>query len=124
MIKVTTKGSWKNTEKYLQRIKKGDYLKSLDRYGPVGVAALKAATPIDESKAANSWTYSIIRKKGSYSIVWRNTDIEGGAPIVILLQYGHGTRRGGYVPGRDFINPAIRPVFDDIVAAMWKEVTK
>lgn len=124
MIKITTKGSFKNTEKFLQRMKQKEHLRSLERFGPMGVAALQAATPIDSSETARSWTYSVVKEKGFYSIVWRNTHTDGGAPVAILLQHGHGTKTGGYVQGRDYINPAIRPVFDQIAADMWKVVTK
>lgn len=124
MIKVTTRGSFKNTEQFLQRMKRGDHLKSLEKYGPMGVAALRRATPIEEGDTANSWAYEIVQNRGSFEIVWSNHHREGGAQIAILLQYGHGTGTGGYVQGRDYINPAIRPVFDQMAASMWKEVTK
>jgi hypothetical protein len=90
------------------------------------VAALAAATPRDSGETANSWTYQIVQRPGYYSIVWSNTHTEdpGHIPIAVLIQYGHGTRRGGYVQGRDYINPAMRPIFDQIAADMWKEVTK
>lgn len=124
MIKVTQRGSFKNAEKFLARMKAREHLKVLEKYGPMGVAALKSATPVESSLTANSWTYSIVQEKGFYSIVWRNTHEVNGTPVAILLQFGHGTRQGGYVRGRDFINPAIRPVFDQIAANMWKEVTR
>lgn len=124
MIKVRTKGSSKNAERFLHRMEKQEHLRGLERYGPMGVAALKAATPVDSSETANSWTYSIVKEKDFYSIVWRNTHVVNGTPVAILLQFGHGTRQGGFVHGRDYINPAIRPVFDQILSAMWKVVTK
>jgi hypothetical protein len=124
LIKVTSKGSFKNMEKFLQRMKRLDQFKALAKYGPIGVGALSSATPEDSSETANSWSYDIVQEKGFYSIVWRNTHVVNGAPIAILLQYGHGTNNGGYVEGRDYINPAIRPIFDQIVDDMWKVVTK
>lgn len=111
-------------ETFLERMKRQEQFRALEKFGPVGVAALASATPRDSSLTANSWTYEIIQKQGYYSIEWRNTHIEDGNSIAILLQYGHGTRTGGFVQGRDYINPAIRPVFDQIVADMWKVVTK
>ena len=124
MIKVTHRGSFKHMEKFLQRMKRKEHLKILEKYGPIGVAALKSATPVESSETANAWAYNIVEEKGFYSIVWRNTHEVKRTPVAILLQFGHGTRQGGFVRGRDFINPAIRPVFDQIAANMWKEVTR
>lgn len=124
MITVQLSGSFKNTEDYLKRLSKGDIFASLERYGAEGVRALQAATPRDSSKTANSWTYEIRKTRKSYSIIWRNTNIVAGQPMVILLQYGHGTGTGGYVQGRDFINPVVRPLFDRIAADVWREVTR
>lgn len=124
MIRVTTKGSFDNVEKFLNRMKRNEQFSALDRFGPVGVAALISATPKESSLTANSWTYEIIQKRGYYAIMWKNTHVEDGVPIAVILQYGHGTRTGGYVEGRDYINPAIQPVFDQIVTDMWKVVTK
>src|SRR4051812_4015496 len=124
MIRVTTKGSFDNVEKFLNRMKRNEQFSALDRFGPVGVAALASATPKESSLTANSWTYEIIQKRGYYAIMWKNTHVEDGVSIAVILQYGHGTRTGGYVEGRDYINPAIQPVFDQIVTDMWKVVTK
>lgn len=126
MIKVTTRGSFRNTEAFLKRMKQQTYLKSLEKYGPIGVAALQAATPIDQSTTARSWYYEIINRPGYFSIQWLNSHTEepGHIPVAVLIQYGHATRNGGYVQGRDYINPAMRPIFDQIAADMWKEVTK
>lgn len=124
MIKVKVTGSFKNTEQFLARMKAREHLTSLAKYGPMGVAALAQATPKDSSKTANSWNYEIIEKRGSYSIVWTNSHVEDGVPIAIILQYGHGTGTGGYVAGRDYINPAMRPIFDQMAADMWKVVTR
>lgn len=95
---------------------------NLDKYGKEGVAALSAATPVDSGETANSWTYKIEKKNGKVTIGFHNTNIQNGAPIAILLQYGHGTKNGGWVEGRDYINPAIQPIFDKIADSAWKEV--
>ena len=96
----------------------------LDKYGREGVAALSSATPVDTGLTANSWHYKIEQRSGSVSIVFYNSNIQNGVPIAIILQYGHGTRNGGWVQGRDYINPAIQPVFDKITEDAWREVTK
>lgn len=126
MIKVSVSGSFKNAETFLQRMQRREQFRGLERYGPRGVAALKAATPEDSSETANSWSYEVVNKPGYFAIHWYNSHMDegGGAPVAILLQYGHGTRQGGRVEGRDFINPALRPIFDQMAADMWKEVTK
>jgi hypothetical protein len=124
MIKVTHKGSFKKAEAFLNRMKDRQQFSGLSKFGPIGVAALAAATPVESSKTANSWDYRIKEKPGFFSIEWINTNIEDGIPIAIILQYGHGTGTGGYIPGRDYINPAIRPIFDQIAADMWKVVTQ
>ncbi len=103
---------------------KGDYLRGLEQYAQEGVAALMAATPVDTGLTASSWTYEITRGLGSTVIAFNNTNIQNGVPIAIILQYGHGTRNGGWVQGRDYINPAIQPIFDRIAANAWEEVTK
>ena len=94
------------------------------KYGREGVAALASATPVDTGRTANSWHYKIEQKQGSVSISFYNTNIQNGVPIAVILQYGHATRNGGWVQGRDYINPAIQPIFDKIADAAWKEVTK
>jgi len=96
---------------------------SLSRYGEEGVQALAEATPKDSGDTARSWTYEIERTSTSYAIIWSNTNVVDGVPIAVLIQVGHGTGTGGYVSGRDYINPALRPVFDRIAASVWKEVT-
>ena len=100
-------------------VKLGD----LNRYGREGVRALSAATPVDSGETASSWSYDIIREDGRTSIVFSNSNIQNGVPIAIILQYGHATRNGGWIEGRDYINPAIQPIFDKIVEDAWKEVT-
>lgn len=123
MIKIKLGGSFKNTEKFLKAMARLDVGGVLDSCGKEGVAALASATPVETARAANSWSYEVARKGDVYSITWLNSDIENGFPVVIRLQYGYGTGTGGYVQGRDFINPAIRPIFDKIADRVWKEVT-
>jgi hypothetical protein len=125
LITVTTRRRGPYTEDWLRRMALKTYLQ-LDKYGPIGVAALKRATPEDEGQTANSWYYQIVRKRGFYCIQWCNRNVEepGTIPVAILIQYGHGTRTGGYVEGTDFINPAMRPIFEKMAADMWKEVTR
>lgn len=118
------KGNLKKTTKFLERTLKGDYLKNLDKFGREGVAALALATPVDTGKTAESWDYRIEKTNDGTKIVWTNSNVNKGVNIAIILQYGHGTRNGGYVQGRDYINPAIRPIFDKIADDAWKEVTK
>ncbi len=124
MITVTSSGSFDNTEGFLKRASSGDIFDTLGRYGEQGRAALAAATPKDTGRSADSWTYEVKKSKGSWQIIWSNTDQENGFPVAIMLQYGHGTGTGGYVQGVDYINPAIKPIFDQIAAAAWREVTR
>lgn len=124
MIGFTSSGSTDNIERWLKRVLHGDIYATLERFGAEGVAALSAATPVDTGETANAWTYEIVQTDTSYSIVWSNNHIEGGRPIAVLLQYGHGTGTGGYVQGRDYINPALRPIFDRFADEAWKAVTQ
>ncbi len=124
MIKITSKGSFSNTFKLFDRLEEFLHISELDKYGREGVEALSLATPVDTGKTASSWKYDIVREEGQVSIVWSNTNIENGANVAILIQYGHGTKNGGYVVGRDYINPAMRPIFDKIANELWKEVSK
>ena len=103
---------------------KGEIFKSLEAYGAKGVAALQSVTPKDTGGTAAAWSYEIERGPGSYSIIWTNSNIVAGTPLVIMLTFGHGTGTGGYVAGRDFINPAIQPIFDQIANDVWKVVTQ
>lgn len=123
MISVTSKSSGK-TEAYLSRLKSGDHMSVLNKYGQMGVDALASVTPIDSSRTANSWSYEIVKKRGRITLIFRNSNMAGGSPVAILLQYGHGTGTGGYVQGRDYINPVIRPLFDRIANDVWREVVK
>ena len=123
-ITVTQKGDFSKTKRFLNNITSKRYLKSLEKYGQMGVDALTAATPKQTGLTAHSWTYRIIDDGKSVSIEWLNQNIQNGVPIAIILQYGHGTRNGGYVRGRDYINPALQPVFNSIAEQAWGEVTK
>lgn len=124
MISVKQKGDFSKTIQYLGSAKKAIQLKDLDKYGREGVAALASATPVDSGVTANSWRYEITRSKDSVTISFLNSNIQNGIPIAIILQYGHGTGTGGWVQGRDYINPAIQPIFDKITNNAWREVTK
>lgn len=122
MIKILSRGNWNRTNDRLRKILRGDIYSDLDKYGVMGVTALANSTPKDTGLAARSWRYRIIKDRKGPRIEWYNTDIEGGAIVVLLIQYGHGTGTGGYVQGRDFINPSIKPVFDFIAEDIWKKV--
>ena len=124
MISFRQKGDFSKLNRYLERMKEVARLSILDKYGREGVAALSSATPVDSGETANSWSYEISHSNGSATITFNNSHINQGVPIAIILQYGHGTGTGGWVEGRDYINPAIQPIFDKIVDAAWKEVTK
>lgn len=124
MISFRQKGDFSKLTRFLERAKNLVHLSDLDRYGREGVAALASATPVDTGKTATSWYYDIKINKESASITFNNSNIQNGVPIAIILQYGHGTRNGGWVEGRDYINPVIQPIFDKIAEEAWKEVTK
>lgn len=123
-IKVQTRGSFAKSQAFLERMKRREQFKALAKYGPIGVAALAQATPKESGLAANSWYYEIVDKPGYYAIQWYNRDVENGFHVAAMLQYGHATGSGYYVEGVDYINPAMRPIFDQIANDMWKEVTK
>ena len=124
MISFRQKGDFSKLTSFLEKAKESIKLGDLDRYGREGVAALASATPVDSGNTANSWHYKIEQKNGSATISFYNSNIQNGVPIAIILQYGHGTRNGGWVQGRDYINPAIQPIFDKIADTAWREVTK
>ena len=124
MIRFRQKGDFSKTTNFLKRAKDKVYLEDLDKYGRQGVAALASATPIDSGKTASSWYYKIENTKESAKITFYNSNVQNGVSIAIILQYGHGTRNGGWVEGRDYINPAVRPIFDKIVDDAWREVSK
>lgn len=124
MITFRQKGDFSKLTKFLERAKEAVHLGDLDKYGQAGVAALSSATPVDSGRTASSWRYEIEHTKGSVTISFHNSNIQNGVPIAIILQYGHATRTGGWVQGRDYINPAIHPIFDQIANHAWKEVTR
>lgn len=124
MITIRQKGDFEKLTKYLVTSKKAIRSMDLDKYGREGVKALESATPVDTGLTARSWYYEIKKTNGSVSISFYNSNIQNGIPIAIILQYGHGTGTGGWVEGRDYINPAIQPIFDKIAEKAWKEVTK
>lgn len=124
MITFRQKGDFSKLNNYLERVKEVAKLGDLDKYGKEGVAALSSATPVKTGLTAQSWYYKIEHKNGSATISFHNSNIQNGVPIAIILQYGHGTGTGGWVEGRDYINPAIQPIFDKIANDAWREVTK
>lgn len=124
MISFRQKGDFSKTFRYFDRIKDVFKLGILDKYGREGVSALSSATPVESGHTANSWEYKIVQKRGMYAIEFHNTNINDGVPIAIILQYGHGTGTGGWVEGRDYINPAIQPIFDKLAKELWREVTR
>ncbi len=124
MISFRQKGDFSKLTRYLEKAKAGAKLSVLDKYGREGVAALASATPVESGKTASSWYYEVTHQSGSASISFCNSNVNKGVPIAIILQYGHGTGTGGWVEGRDYINPAIQPIFDRIADDAWKEVTK
>ena len=123
MIKFRQKGDFSKLDRYFRRVKGSVKVDILDKYGRAGVAALSSATPVDTGLTASSWYYTIEHQNGREVLNFNNPHLEKGVPIAIILQYGHGTGTGGWVEGTDYINPAIRPVFDKIAADAWKEVT-
>lgn len=124
MITFRHRGNFKKTEKFLNGAKRLNLKKVMERYAIEGVRALASATPVDSGLTADSWGYKIEISKGSSSIYWTNSNSNKGTQIAVILQYGHGTGTGGYVQGRDYINPAIRPIFDKLAESAWMEVTK
>ena len=124
MITFRQKGDFNKITSFLERAKEKFDIGILDKYGREGVAALSSATPVDTGLTASSWYYKIENKNGIASIGFYNSNIQNGVPIAIILQYGHGTGTGGYVKGRDYINPAIQPVFDKLAENAWREVTR
>lgn len=122
MIQITTKGDYSKLNSFLERALETIKIGDLDRYGREGVEALKQATPKDTGLTADSWYYEIERKEGSVSLSFHNSNVVKGIPIAIILQYGHGTRNGGWVEGRDYINPAVLPIFEKIAEKAWTEI--
>lgn len=124
MISFKQKGDFSKLTRYLERAKNIIHVGELDKFGREGVSALESATPVDSEKTAQSWYYKITNKNGSATISFYNSNINDGVPIAIILQYGHATKNGGWVEGRDYINPSIQPIFDKIAKNAWREVTK
>jgi hypothetical protein len=124
MIGIRCKGDFSKSMGFLEKAKHAVRLSNLDKYGREGVSALASATPVDTGLTARSWTYRIEYGTNSVKIVYLNSNIQNGVPIAVILQYGHGTGTGGWVEGRDYINPAIQPIFDKIVNDAWREVTR
>ena len=123
MLTISSQGNFENSERFLKRMTDKSIFDRLSQFGEEGVQALAQATPVDSGVTAASWTYEIEKTSTSYAIIWNNTNIVNGIPVAILIQVGHGTGTGGYVSGRDYINPALQPVFDRIAASIWNEVT-
>ena len=124
MVRITHKGNFNNTERFLKGAPKIKYRRILEKYAKEGVKALASATPVDSGVTADCWDYELKVGQGFYSISWTNTNVVDGVPIAIILQYGHGTGTGGYVQGRNYINPAIKPIFDKISESLWQEVSR
>lgn len=124
MIRFTSKGDFSKATRYFKRVSEASKIKILEKYGAKGVAALSSATPVESGLTASSWSYNVEREPGRSVINFTNSNHNKGVHIAIILQYGHGTGTGGWVEGRDYINPAIQPVFDDILEQAWTEVTK
>lgn len=123
LIIIKQRGNFNNTERFLTKSTIAKYLDILNKYGRKGVDVLSAATPVNTGETATSWGYEIIRTKRGIRISWTNSNVVDGVAVAILIQYGHGTGNGGYVQGNDFINPALKPIFDDISESIWKEIT-
>lgn len=124
VIKLRQTGDFKRTEKFLSGLVGAHYMRKLKKFGEKGVEALKAATPVDSGKTAESWSYEIAEEAGRTSIFWKNSNINDGVCIAIILHYGHGTRNGGFVEGKNYITPAIQPILDEMADAVWKEVVQ
>ena len=124
MIYFNQKGDFSKLNTYFERLKEVVGVSRMDEFGRQGVEALRDATPIRTGLTAHSWDYEIVRENNSVSIIFKNSNVNKGVQIAIILQYGHGTRNGGYVQGRDYINPAIKPIFDNLAKDMWRDITK
>lgn len=121
-IKIKVNGGFKKAPRYLRALKCLDPMAMMDKYGKLGVSALSEATPVDTGLAASSWRYEVQKERNAYKLIFCNDDIENGFQVAIMIQYGHGTGTGGWVEGRDYINPALRPIFDSIAEEAWNEV--
>ena len=123
-MSIRQKGDFSKTENFLKKNLKPNYITILERYGKEGVSALSAATPIDTGTTANSWRYEIRQEPWEVVLSWLNSNVSENVPVAILIQYGHATKNGGFVQGRDFINPALRPLFDRLANEAWREVIR
>ena len=123
MIKFTAKGDFKKTSDFLKAMKERKQYKVLEKYAQKGVDALREATPKRTGLTSESWSYEIKQDSKSFTISWLNTNFHEGVPIALILQFGHGLKQGGYIKGRDYINPAMQPIFDELADMVWKEVT-
>lgn len=123
-IVIRHRGSFKNTDRLFKRLSRFEIRNVLNKYGAQGVSALSAATPKNTGETASAWTYEIEQSGSRYSLVWKNDNVNNGVNIALILQLGHGTGTGGYVQGVDYINPALKPVFDQLAEEAWQEVTK
>ena len=123
MLTFSQSGDFGNTERFLKNVNNDSFFANLESYGQAGVRALADNTPRDSGKTAQSWGYKVIRSRTNPGIEWYNTNVNDGTSVAILIQYGHATKSGGYISGRDYINPVIRPIFDKIAADIWKKVT-
>jgi hypothetical protein len=124
MITFKQKGNFNNTEKFFKGAISPDYMRILEKYARQGVIALSQATPVDSGKTANSWGFEIQKTRKGVKIIWTNTNVVNGVPIAVLIEYGHATGNGGYVEGRDYINPVLQPIFDKIASELWEGVSK
>lgn len=124
MIGVRVKGDFRHLTDFLKNTDTRRGFQFLERYGELGVETLRSATPVDTGLTANSWRYEIVRTDGTVKLIFLNSNIQNGIPIAVILQYGHATGNGGWVEGRDYINPALQPIFDQIAEDAWKEITK
>lgn len=122
-IIIESKGEWKNTRKFLKFIQTWEVKHILEKYAEEGLRSLTDATPSESGKTAECWDYEVEASASSGAIHWTNTNINDGVNIALIIQYGHGLRQGGYVEGTDYINPAIKPVFEALAEEAWKEVT-
>lgn len=122
VIRLRQTGDFRKTDRFLSGLVGAHYMRKLKKYGEKGVEALKAATPVDTGKTAESWSYEIVQSEGRTSIYWKNSNIVNGVCIAIILHYGHGTKGGGFVEGKNYITPAIQPILDEMADAVWKEV--
>lgn len=124
IVSITQKGNFKKTDRFLHGLIGFHYERKMHHYGELGVQALKAATPKDTGKTADSWSYEIVQEEGRTALYWRNDNVVNGIPIAIIIQYGHATRNGGFVEGIDYINPTLKPIFEKMADEAWKEVVR